>query len=136
MHTVGAPQVYPVCFQANLKGSGSAVPTVTAKFPAAYNINPAFKTFDIYAGRDSTFVAPGPAVYGGGGGGAAPAPAPASSSAAPVRPSSSVAPAPASSSAAPVRPSSSAAPITPSSVAPVKPSSSPAAPVPTRPSTP
>lgn len=58
------PQVYPVCIQANLKGTGSAMPTTTVKFPAAYNINPLFKTFDIYEDDYSTCVAPGPAVYG------------------------------------------------------------------------
>ena len=95
MHSIGAPQVYPVCIQANLKSSGSVVPSETVKFPAAYNINDGFKTFNIWTDDPSTFVPPGPAVYSGGssGGGGrkqpvngsasssqhAPAPAPTSS---------------------------------------------------------
>jgi hypothetical protein len=98
MHTVGAPQVYPYCFQANVVGGGSAVPGDTTTFPAAYSLNEDFKTWDIYNGAAAaSFVAPGPAVYGGGGGGRSPAPAPA--------PSSSVA-----ASSVVVAPSSSAVP--------------------------
>lgn len=91
MHSTGAPQVYPYCFQANVKGSGSAVPSDTTTFPAAYNINDDFKTWNLYNGQSpSEFKAPGPAVYGGGGSGGSPAPAPQPA----PEPSSSAAPAP------------------------------------------
>jgi len=63
------PQVYPVCFQANLKGSGKAVPKDTAKFPAAYDINPMFQKFNMWQDDLSTFVPPGPPVYDAGWGG-------------------------------------------------------------------
>jgi hypothetical protein len=68
MHGVGAPQIYPVCFQARLTGSGTAKPADTAKFPAAYDINDMFKTYSIYDGRNdhSQCVPPGPPVYQGG----------------------------------------------------------------------
>ncbi|WVQ94614.1 hypothetical protein IAU59_001694 [Kwoniella sp. CBS 9459] len=68
MHSTGAPQVYPVCFQANLISSGSVVPTDTVTFPEAYNLNDGFKTWNLYDGSDQTaFVPPGPAVYNAGG---------------------------------------------------------------------
>lgn len=93
MHDPTHPQLYPVCFQANLKGSGSAYPGNTVRFPDAYNMNDAFKRFNIYWQDDKDkFVPPGPAVYSGGGGGAAPAPAP------------SPKPAPASAPSAPAAP--------------------------------
>jgi hypothetical protein len=90
MHGIGAPQVYPVCFQARLSGSGTAIPTDTVKFPAAYNINDDFKTYNIYdASKDhSQFVPPGPPAYQGGVGGAA-VPAPSGGNATAVAPSSS-----------------------------------------------
>jgi hypothetical protein len=74
MHTPGQPQVYPYCFQAMLESSGSVVPSLTTTFPAAYQMNTDFLTWDLYGGDQSLFVAPGPAVYSGGG--TAPAPAP------------------------------------------------------------
>jgi cellulase len=43
LHQRGKPQAYPVCFQAQLAGTGTARPTDTAKFPDAYNINDEFK---------------------------------------------------------------------------------------------
>jgi hypothetical protein len=69
MHSAGTPQVYPVCFQAELSGSGSAKPSDTTTFPAAYNLNDMFKTYVISdVSLDHTsFIPPGPAVYGGGG---------------------------------------------------------------------
>ena len=79
MHTTGQPQVYPVCFQANLASSGSVVPSLTTTFPDAYKLNTDFETFNIYNGDQSAFVAPGPAVYSGGGTAPAPAPAPSAS---------------------------------------------------------
>ncbi|WWC71796.1 uncharacterized protein I206_105755 [Kwoniella pini CBS 10737] len=88
MHTTGGPQVYPVCFQANLISSGSVVPTVTTTFPAAYNINDDFKTWNIYNNDNTQFVPPGPAVYNGASSGSPPA-----SSASPSTSASSSAPA-------------------------------------------
>jgi hypothetical protein len=69
MHSAGTPQVYPVCFQAELSGSGSAKPSDTTTFPAAYDLNDMFKTYVISdVSLDHTsFIPPGPAVYGGGG---------------------------------------------------------------------
>lgn len=128
MHTVGEPQVYPYCFQANLLSSGSAKPADTVKFPAAYTLNPDFRTWNLYNGESpSGFNAPGPAVYGGGGsGGGSPAPAPVPSSSAapaPVPSSSEAAPGPSVSDAAP-------APVLSSSEAAPAPSVSDAAPAP------
>lgn len=67
MHSAGTPQVYPVCFQAELSGSGSAKPSDTTTFPAAYDLNDMFKTYVISdVSLDHTsFIPPGPAVYGG-----------------------------------------------------------------------
>jgi hypothetical protein len=79
MHSTGQPQVYPVCFQANLVSSGSVVPTLTTTFPEAYTINPDFETWNLYGGDQTAFVAPGPAVYSGGGSAPAPAPVPSAS---------------------------------------------------------
>jgi hypothetical protein len=69
MHSAGTPQVYPVCFQAELSGSGSAKPADTTTFPAAYDLNDMFKTYvisDVFLDHTS-FTPPGPAIYGGGG---------------------------------------------------------------------
>jgi hypothetical protein len=76
LHSIGAPQVYPVCIQANLVSSGSTVPTDTVKFPEAYNTNDMFKTFNVWTADPATFVPPGPPVYNGGGSAPAPAPVP------------------------------------------------------------
>jgi len=69
MHSAGTPQVYPVCFQAELSGSGSAKPSDTTTFPAAYDLNDMFKTYVVSdVSLDHTaFIPPGPAVYGSGG---------------------------------------------------------------------
>jgi hypothetical protein len=83
MHSTGMPQVYPVCFQANLVSSGSVVPTLTTTFPEAYKLNADFETWSLYGGDQSLFVAPGPAVYSGGGTAPAPAPSASGSSTAP-----------------------------------------------------
>lgn len=70
MHAATKPQMYPVCSQANLKGSRSAAPPSTVKFPAAYDINPDFKIHSLWDGKvaPADFKPPGPPVYGGGGG--------------------------------------------------------------------
>ena len=64
MHRPGEPQVYPVCFQANVKSSGTLRPADTVKFPAAYNVNDDFKSFNLYWGDDfNKFTPPGPSVF-------------------------------------------------------------------------
>lgn len=64
MHRPNEPQAYPVCFQANVKSSGTLRPTDTVKFPDAYNLNDNFKRFNLYWGDDfNKFVPPGPAVF-------------------------------------------------------------------------
>jgi len=70
LHQRGKPQAYPVCFQAQLAGSGSARPTDTAKFPDAYDINDEFKTYNVFdmSQDHSQFIFPGPPVYNGGAG--------------------------------------------------------------------
>lgn len=69
MHSQNQPQVYPVCFQAQLTGSGTAKPSDTTTIPAAYDMNAMFKTYNVHdaTADHSKFVAPGPAVYGDGG---------------------------------------------------------------------
>lgn len=90
MHDPDDPQVYPVCFQANLLSDGDFRPADTVTFPAAYSINEDFKSFNLYYGSDfNAFTPPGPAVYSRSGG-SAPAPAPnppAGPSSAPAAPS-------------------------------------------------
>ena len=70
LHQRGKPQAYPVCFQAQLVGTGTARPTETAKFPDAYNINDEFKTYNVFdmSQDHSQFIFPGPPVYNGGAG--------------------------------------------------------------------
>jgi hypothetical protein len=114
MHQPNQPQVYPYCIQANIKSSGNIVPTETVTFPAAYNLNDDFRTFNLYYGDDfNAFTPPGPAVWNGSGSQVPQTPAtPASSSAveasaalssdvsAPATPSTPAYDAPASSDAA------------------------------------
>lgn len=93
MHEVGVPQIYPVCFQANLLSSGSVIPSETVTFPSAYNQNDDFRRFNLYWGDDfNAFKNPGPAVWNGQGGGAVPAPAPTSRVAAGAGSSAAAAP--------------------------------------------
>jgi cellulase len=70
LHQRGKPQAYPVCFQAQLAGTGTARPTDTAKFPDAYNINDEFKNYNVFdmSQDHSQFIFPGPPVYGAGAG--------------------------------------------------------------------
>ncbi|WVF67002.1 hypothetical protein IAT40_001745 [Kwoniella sp. CBS 6097] len=129
MHSTGAPQVYPVCFQANLISSGSAVPTDTVTFPEAYDLNDDFKTWSLYGGDQSAFVPPGPPVYGGGSSAPQPSASAAPSSAAPSSAApSSEAPAPSSTDAS--VPEESPAPTTTTeAVDPVETSAAPEEPV-------
>lgn len=98
LHQRGKPQAYPVCFQAQLTGTGTARPTDTAKFPEAYNINDEFKNYNVFdmSQDHSQFIFPGPPVYKSGAGPVSDTPAPvpaASSSAAPSSPSAISSPA-------------------------------------------
>lgn len=79
MHTVGGPQVYPYCFQANLISDGTVKPTLTTTFPEAYTQNTDFLTWSIYNDDGTAFVAPGPPVYNAGGAAPPSAPAPTAS---------------------------------------------------------
>jgi len=76
LHQRGKPQAYPVCFQAQLAGTGTARPTDTAKFPDAYNINDEFKNYNVFdmSQDHSQFIFPGPPVYKGGAGAGTAAP--------------------------------------------------------------
>jgi len=75
--TEGLPQIYPVCIQINLSGSGTTVPKATYKFPDIYNnFDTTFENFQTKANWDEfkpapdhEFVAPGPPLYDGSGGG-------------------------------------------------------------------
>ncbi|KAF9000505.1 glycosyl hydrolase family 61-domain-containing protein [Cyathus striatus] len=125
LHSLPA-QFYPECAQIKIVNGGSRAPTddELVSFPGAYSSTDAGLSVNLYsstASSTTTYVVPGPALYGSGTGTSKPV---TSSAAAPAS-SSSVAPA-ASSSAAPVE-SSSAAPVESSSAAPVE--SSSAAPV-------
>lgn len=67
MHYAHEPQVYPVCFQAQVSGSGSSVPDKTVTFPDAYaseSISDDFETFDVHDQKadKAAYVPPGPAV--------------------------------------------------------------------------
>lgn len=69
LHFAHEPQVYPVCFQAQVSSTGSSVPDKTVTFPEAYgteSISEDFETFDVHQDRSqeqrSAFVPPGPAV--------------------------------------------------------------------------
>ena len=67
LHDEALPQVYPVCFQADVKSSGTLKVTDLVTFPEAYDINDNFKTFNIYYGSDfDEFSPPGPPVFNKG----------------------------------------------------------------------
>lgn len=72
MHFPGEPQVYPVCFQANLVSSSSGVPSETVRFPEAYDqYSQDYKAVDVWWAENpknpDTFVPPGPQVASFGG---------------------------------------------------------------------
>ncbi|KAL0951979.1 hypothetical protein HGRIS_008632 [Hohenbuehelia grisea] len=58
-------QVYPVCIQVEVTGSGSALPTSFVSFPGAYNGNTPGIVYDAYTNTGS-YPIPGPAVWTGG----------------------------------------------------------------------
>jgi hypothetical protein len=71
LHFENWQEIYPVCFQADVTGSGTAVPTDTAKIPALYEPEnyPWLDYSDPWDGRDpALYIPPGPAVYTGGAG--------------------------------------------------------------------
>jgi len=93
MHFSGEPQVYPVCFQADVKSSGTFVATDTVTFPEAYHgqsLSLDYETYNVNNSDTQKFTCPGPAVVDFSKGGAATPPAASSSSAdsAPVASSS------------------------------------------------
>jgi hypothetical protein len=69
----GQPQIYPVCIQVYLGGTGTTVPSKTYKLPAAYTeFDTSFMNYTIQAGVDDHgpsptkhFGAPGPPLYNG-----------------------------------------------------------------------
>lgn len=72
MHIPGSPQVYPVCFQANLVSSGTGTPNETVTFPDAYaKFDQGFREIDIYwegnPKNPAIFVPPGPRIASLGG---------------------------------------------------------------------
>lgn len=69
LDTVGDPQLYPYCAVVSVSGGGSATPSSSdlTTFPAAYSINDAFRTYDVY-NPQSDYVNYGPAVWSGSSG--------------------------------------------------------------------
>lgn len=87
MHFAGAPQVYPVCIQANVESSGTFVATDTVTFPEAYHgesLSLDYETFNVNQSDTKKFTCPGPAVVDFSSEGGTAAPAASSSSEAPV----------------------------------------------------
>jgi len=87
MHFAGAPQVYPVCIQANVESSGTFVATDTVTFPEAYHsesLSLDYETFNVNQSDTKKFTCPGPAVVDFSSGGGTAAPAAISGSEAPV----------------------------------------------------
>ena len=84
MHFAGAPQVYPVCIQANVESSGTFVATDTVTFPEAYHsesLSLDYETFNVNQSDTKKFTCPGPAVVNFSSGGQAAAPAASAASA-------------------------------------------------------
>ncbi|KAK7026786.1 hypothetical protein VNI00_015444 [Paramarasmius palmivorus] len=59
-------QVYPVCIQVEVTGSGNALPTSFVSFPGAYNQNTPGIVFDVYTDPSLSYPIPGPTVWTGG----------------------------------------------------------------------
>ncbi|KAI0638640.1 cellulose-growth-specific protein [Trametes polyzona] len=100
LHSLPA-QFYPECAQIQITGGGSRAPTADelVSFPGAYSNNDPGLTVNLYtqaAEAETSYVIPGPPLYGSGSG--APAPAPTSAPSAPK--TTSAAPAPVSSTPA------------------------------------
>jgi len=59
-------QVYPDCFQIQVSGSGTKVPTTNlVAFPGAYTATTPGIVYDIYTDNGTDYVIPGPAVWTG-----------------------------------------------------------------------
>ncbi|KAJ8508423.1 hypothetical protein ONZ45_g9304 [Pleurotus djamor] len=87
-------QLYPECAQIQITGGGSRAPTAAelVSFPGAYKASDPGLAIDLYSQASlvqSTYVIPGPPLYGGSSSSPASSAAPASSS---VRPTTSAAP--------------------------------------------
>ncbi|EJD08026.1 uncharacterized protein FOMMEDRAFT_38849, partial [Fomitiporia mediterranea MF3/22] len=88
LHSMPA-QFYPECAQIEITGGGNLQPTSAelVKFPGAYSNNDPGVNIDVYtnaAQTQTTYVIPGPPLYGSASSGSAPAPAPSSSAPAPT----------------------------------------------------
>ncbi|KAI0650901.1 cellulose-growth-specific protein [Trametes meyenii] len=88
LHSLPA-QFYPECAQIQITGGGSRQPTADelVTFPGAYSNSDPGLTTNLYtqaAESESTYIIPGPPLYGSGSGAPAPAPAPTSAPAAPA----------------------------------------------------
>lgn len=67
MHNPGAPQIYPVCFQARVTSAGTGVPSETVTFPNAYaDFSQDFREIDVWKEQKSdnaiVYTPPGPRV--------------------------------------------------------------------------
>ena len=72
-------QFYPECAQIQITGGGSRAPTAAelVSFPGAYSNSDPGVNIDLYsnaAQTQTTYVIPGPPLYGSGNGSPAPAP--------------------------------------------------------------
>ncbi|KAI3603928.1 glycoside hydrolase family 61 protein [Moniliophthora roreri] len=64
-YTYPGVQVYPVCIQVQVTGSGTALPTSFVSFPGAYTKDTPGIIYDVYTNTGS-YPIPGPAVWTGG----------------------------------------------------------------------
>ncbi|KAI0355467.1 cellulose-growth-specific protein [Trametes cingulata] len=101
LHSLPA-QFYPECAQIQITGGGNRAPTSDelVTFPGAYSNSDPGLTTNLYtqaAESETTYVIPGPPLYGSGTG--SPAPPPPAPTSAPAAPSSTSAPKPPTSSA-------------------------------------
>ncbi|KAI1795017.1 glycosyl hydrolase family 61-domain-containing protein [Ganoderma leucocontextum] len=95
LHSLPA-QFYPECAQINISGGGSLQPTADelVTLPGAYQATDPGLTVDLYTNAaltETTYIIPGPPLYGSGSGSAAPSP---TASTAPSSPSTSAPAAP------------------------------------------
>lgn len=58
--TGGGPQSYPVCFQANIKSSGTLHPTDTIRFPGVYSTTKDIFSKGFWVGGAENYELPGP----------------------------------------------------------------------------
>ncbi|CAL1710435.1 unnamed protein product [Somion occarium] len=96
LHSLPA-QFYPECAQIQITGGGSQAPTSDelVSFPGAYSASDPGLTVDLYANNaktETTYIIPGPPLYGSGTGAPAPAPPTTAAPTSTSLPSSTVAP--------------------------------------------